>query len=231
MSGTASVANAGGNASAANGTGPLHMHISLPKARSKSGDGSKRSASVNVSPVKGVDGLPSPPITAVLSPTPSGNGTSLRPKLSSLLSGRHTPAAHTPISSALPSPAAAGTNHSSTTPSATGTATATRHGLSSNTGGVHGGTNSVSNSHTPVPHGHGGHAGIAINGLEASYVTKVGTSLNDGVNKVFPSPATVLAASTPAHGAALNDHALISYKGLCAPRVERARDVGNTIAK
>lgn len=83
---------------------------------------------------------------------------------------------------------------------------------------------------TPVPHAVGAN-GVAIQGLEASYVTKVGMALNDAVNKVFPSPATVISTAAAGYTTVMSDSALVTYKGLCAPRVDRAREVGNMIAK
>lgn len=83
---------------------------------------------------------------------------------------------------------------------------------------------------TPTPHAVGPN-GVAISGLEASYVTKVGMALNDAVNKVFPSPATVISTAAAGYATVMSDSALVTYKGLCAPRVDRAREVGNMIAK
>lgn len=81
---------------------------------------------------------------------------------------------------------------------------------------------------TPTP---GAHSATAISGLEASYVTKVGMALNDAVNKVFPSPATAISTAAAGYSTVMNDSALITYKGLCAPRVDRAREVGTMISQ
>lgn len=86
-------------------------------------------------------------------------------------------------------------------------------------------------SAAPAPTAAAGTHSNAISGLEASYVTKVGMTLNDAVNKVFPSPATVISTAAAGYATVLNDSALVTYKGLCAPRVDRARDVGTMIAQ
>lgn len=83
---------------------------------------------------------------------------------------------------------------------------------------------------TPTPHAVGPN-GVVVSGLEASYVTKVGMALNDAVNKVFPSPATVISTAAAGYSTVMSDSALVTYKGLCAPRVDRAREVGNKIAE
>jgi hypothetical protein len=70
---------------------------------------------------------------------------------------------------------------------------------------------------------------VAIGNLEASYVTKVGMSLNDSVNKVFPSMGNpMMGVLSHAHA---GEAAPVIYKGLCAPRAERAREVGQMIVK
>lgn len=172
--------------------GHSSMHISLPKVRSRSGDGNKRGSSMSSTP----HGPMSPPILGgTLSPAPSGNGTSSLKQLSSILSGRSTP--HAAPNAAVASPFIPA--------SASATATPTPHAVGAN--------------------------GVAIPGLEASYVTKVGMALNDAVNKVFPSPATVISTAAAGYNTVMSDSALVTYKGLCAPRVDRAREVGNMISK
>lgn len=72
---------------------------------------------------------------------------------------------------------------------------------------------------------------VAVSSLEASYVSKVGMNLNDAVNKVFPHANAGLAAvAAGAPAASMHDSALVTYRGLCAPRVDRAREVGQIIA-
>ncbi|KAK9896670.1 hypothetical protein P389DRAFT_82729 [Cystobasidium minutum MCA 4210] len=189
------------NGSSANTNGHYGgMHISLPKVRSKSGDGNKRTASNGGGlPTPSDPGMMSPILSAggTLSPAPSTGhgGTSSLKQLSSLLSGR---------------------SHGAATPSAGAAAGAVP-------------TPPLAHHHssqTPTTAGHGSN----ISGLEASYVTKVGMSLNDAVNKVFPSPATAISTAAAGYSTISNDSALITYKGLCAPRVDRARDVGTMIA-
>ena len=70
---------------------------------------------------------------------------------------------------------------------------------------------------------------VAVSTLEASYVAKVGMSLNDAVNKVFPSSSNFV-AGVVSHSHSVGDAAVFTYKGLCAPRVERAKEVGQMVA-
>jgi hypothetical protein len=196
-------------------TSGLHqpLHLGLPRVRSRSGDDKKHAALHALTN----NGAPSPPLTGMLSPTPSGSGLN---KLSSLLSGRSTP--HPPAAS----PGIGSTPSLNQTSSNGGNA---RHPLhNAQTASATGGTPAAA---TPTSGGAATANGAAISGLEASYVTKVGMSLNDAVNKVFPSPATVISTAAAGYSTIPNDAALVSYKGLCAPRVDRAREVGNMIAQ
>lgn len=71
-------------------------------------------------------------------------------------------------------------------------------------------------------------AAVAVGHLEASYVTKIGMTLAEAVNRVFPA-ANAAAVPASAGGAASTD--VVHYKGASAPRVDKARDLGNIIAR
>lgn len=186
----------------------------LPRTKSRSGEGSKRSQSSNGHrhhhsshhPEKGA--APAP-LTSTVSPVPAASSNSgpashassaLRPKLSALLSGRSTPS-QAPSTPALlpPNP-----QHAGGTPVGTPSAA-----------GIPGGA--------AVPTALPGQ--VAISNLEASYVTKIGMSLNDAVNKVFPAHGSLVAGASHHHAA---DN--LVYKGHCAPKVDKAREVGQMIA-
>ena len=184
----------------------LSMLDALPRARSKSGEGKSRTTLSPATPAiaaASANGSAGP--TASLQPTPSASS-ALKPRLSSLLSGRSTPVPSGPASPVVPGVPALGTV------------------LAGQAG---------TPAPTPAPpHAPAGGA-VAISSLEASYVTKIGMSLNDAVNKVFPSASGNLAAAAGGNLGSnhMNDAALVAYNGLCAPRVDRAREIGQMITQ
>ena len=186
----------------------LSMLDALPRARSKSGEGKSRSALSPATPVAAASATSngSASVTAGLQPTVSGSS-ALKPRLSSLLSGKSTP-----VPSGPSSPTIAGVP-------ALGSVLAGQAGTP---------------APTPAPPLASAGSAVAISTLEASYVTKIGMSLNDAVNKVFPAASGNLAAAALSGNLGanhMNDAALVAYNGLCAPRVDRAREIGQMITQ
>ena len=233
----------------------ISMFDVLPKVRSKSGEPKKRSLSARGSPAVAAEAKVSAQAQIASANTASGPvadaaalpwtvsiptggvklghssssggaapGTSgLRPKLAALLSGRTTPisksAATTPTSTVSPSDGP----KSASMLSADGVQQLPAHAVSKSGAA----TAAVTGSRTPSALANAG--GIAPNLLEASYVTKIGISLTEALNRIFPASSSALTSAHPASAGTV-DCPLV-FKGAVVPRVDKAVEFADTLVR